>query len=224
MCETATGSTQYVGFPPEHCVTFRAQVYFPSCWDGINLDTPNHKDHVAYPAVGGFDGGICPQSHPVALLSIFYEFFFDTSPYPDFTNLLYSNGDTTGYGFHGDFINGWTNLTALQVALVTCDDFNPACSIRTNSSVDVQETRPLIHPAIYEEQIGLNGPIATLPGNPSIWTAPSTATTSATSSALPVTDILATSTVPTTPATVTVTVTVTSIATPAAVTVTVTMS
>jgi hypothetical protein len=169
------GSTQYVGFPPEPCVTFRCQIYFPSCCDGVNLDTPNHQDHVAYPTISTYDGGICPQSHPVALISIFYEFFFDTSPYPDFTNLIFSNGDTTGYGFHGEFINGWTNITTLQESFVTCDDFNPACSIRTNSTVDVQESHPLMHPAIYEEEVGLNGPISTLAGNPPIWTATSSA-------------------------------------------------
>ena len=27
----------------------RAQVYFPSCWDGKNLDSDDHQSHMAYP-------------------------------------------------------------------------------------------------------------------------------------------------------------------------------
>jgi hypothetical protein len=34
----------------------------PGCWDGKNLDSPNHRDHVAYASDGGF--GVCPASHP----------------------------------------------------------------------------------------------------------------------------------------------------------------
>ena len=29
-------------------------------------------------------------------------------------------GDPTGYGLHGDFINGWTDQTALQNAFPSC--------------------------------------------------------------------------------------------------------
>ncbi|WP_309624448.1 DUF1996 domain-containing protein [Methylibium sp.] len=39
-------------------------VFFPQCWDGKNLDSPDHKSHMAYPSDGG-----CPRSHPVALPS-----------------------------------------------------------------------------------------------------------------------------------------------------------
>ncbi|BCB86507.1 hypothetical protein Psuf_038200 [Phytohabitans suffuscus] len=34
----------------------------PSCWDGVHLDTPDHKSHMTYPV-----DGLCPSSHPVAL-------------------------------------------------------------------------------------------------------------------------------------------------------------
>jgi hypothetical protein len=40
-------------------------VEFPQCWDGRNLDSPDHKSHMAYGA-GWPDKG-CPSSHPVPL-------------------------------------------------------------------------------------------------------------------------------------------------------------
>lgn len=49
----------------------RAEIFFPNCWDGVNLDSKDHRSHMAY---SGDDGdGTCPSSHPVKLVSIFYE-------------------------------------------------------------------------------------------------------------------------------------------------------
>jgi len=168
MCmDIGDGGKEYNGFPPVRCTNMmRAQVYFPSCWDGVNVDTPNHQSHVAYPAIGDYNGGVCPKSHPVAIFSIFFEFFFDTSPITDFNRFAFANGDPTGFGFHGDFINGWTDLNALQHAHANC--INAAdCPTLGNQPATA---RDLIYPAIFEEQIGLNGPIPKLPGNNSfVW-------------------------------------------------------
>lgn len=32
---------------------------FPSCWDGVNLDSPDHRKHIAYPVQS-----FCPTTHP----------------------------------------------------------------------------------------------------------------------------------------------------------------
>jgi len=149
------------GFPKGRCDAIRAQVFFPSCWDGKNIDSPNHKDHVAYPAKGDYNTGVCPQSHPVALISIFFEFFFETKKYTDFNRFAFANGDPTGYGFHGDFIMGWTDRDKLQAAHASCNG-GADCPILGNQPGNPQK---LMYPAIYEEEIGLNGPIPKLPGN-----------------------------------------------------------
>jgi hypothetical protein len=41
----------------------RAQVNFPSCWDGKNIDSDDHQSHMAYPLTEP-DNGDCPDSHP----------------------------------------------------------------------------------------------------------------------------------------------------------------
>jgi len=41
---------------------------FPDCWDGKNLDSPNHKDHVAF----GTDQG-CPAGHPVRIPALTFD-------------------------------------------------------------------------------------------------------------------------------------------------------
>lgn len=106
----------------------RAQVFFPSCWDGVNLDSPDHSSHVSYPAIGSNDNGICPESHPFHLVSLFYEVTYNTSAFPWWEGnhgtgqpYVFAMGDPTGYGFHGDFINGW-DVPTLQKAVDNCDD------------------------------------------------------------------------------------------------------
>jgi hypothetical protein len=54
------------------------------CWDGKNLDSPDHQSHVAYPEIGTFErGGTCPKSHPVKIPQILYETIWDTTQFND---------------------------------------------------------------------------------------------------------------------------------------------
>jgi len=161
MCIQTDTSHEYHGFPPTRCNNLRAEVYFPSCWDGVTLDPPNHMSHVAYPAVGDYNGGVCPQSHPVAIFSIFFEFFFDVEPYTDINRFVWANGDPTGFGYHADFVMGWTDRAKLQTAHADC--INAAdCPTLGNQPANPQK---LIFPAVFEEDIGLTDAIKALPGN-----------------------------------------------------------
>jgi len=165
ICLGAGPGGDFKALPPHHCEIIRAEVFFPSCWDGKNLDTPNHQSHVAYPEIGHYNGGVCPESHPVALFSIFFEFFFDTSSFKDI-KFAFAQGDATGYGYHGDFVMGWTDRNLLQTAHQDC--VGPSNCPKLGNQGKVPRT--LIYPAIYDEEIGLNGPITKLPGdNPVVW-------------------------------------------------------
>jgi uncharacterized protein DUF1996/F5/8 type C domain-containing protein len=74
----------------------------PSCWDGIHLDTPDHKSHMAYPTLG-----ICPNSHPVAVPMIEFKMAFPVSG--NMANVKLASG--RGYSFHYDFYNVWDQPT-----------------------------------------------------------------------------------------------------------------
>jgi hypothetical protein len=79
---------------------------FPNCWDGVNLDSPDHKSHMAYPS-----SGVCPTDHPVALPRVIYRFEYPVGT--DSSGITLASGPT--YTVHADFWNTWdqTDLDGL---------------------------------------------------------------------------------------------------------------
>jgi hypothetical protein len=63
---------------------------------------------------------MCPESHPLALINIGAEFGFALNGITNPQSLVFSNGDRTGFDFHGDFLQGWTNSSALQASFANC--------------------------------------------------------------------------------------------------------
>lgn len=96
----------------------RAEIFFPSCWNGKDVTSKDHKSHVAYPNL--IDGGKCPEGFETRLPSLFYETIWNTNAFKGKGGqFVWSNGDPTGYGYHADFINGW-NIDVLQSAVNDC--------------------------------------------------------------------------------------------------------
>ncbi|MGZ8983194.1 MAG: DUF1996 domain-containing protein [Methylotenera sp.] len=84
-------------------------VIFPQCWDGKNLDSPNHKDHMSYTGSGG-----CPATHPVQIpeISFHARYAITTDAGTSKWRLASDNYPTSspgGYSAHADWMNGWTN-------------------------------------------------------------------------------------------------------------------
>jgi hypothetical protein len=69
-------------FPKTPCPGgIRATVIFPSCWDGKNVDSPDHRSHVAYSGTSALAGDKCPSTHPVRIPQVMYEIMFDTTQF-----------------------------------------------------------------------------------------------------------------------------------------------
>jgi hypothetical protein len=72
------------------------RVTFPNCWDGLRLDSADHKSHMAYSA-----DRVCPASHPVAVPELQM-----VVRYPAVSGQveLSSGGRLSA---HADFVNAW---------------------------------------------------------------------------------------------------------------------
>lgn len=92
----------------------------PSCWDGVHLDSADHKSHMAYPVKGA-----CPAGHPVAVPMLEYKIAYPVDG--DLSKLRLASG--RGYSWHADFFSAWDMPT--QEALVTqCVNGGGQCDTR----------------------------------------------------------------------------------------------
>jgi hypothetical protein len=90
---------------PKACPTGSHDVLvirFPDCWNGKDLDSANHKGHMAYRV-----GGACPTGYPIRVPRLSLNFHYDL---PSTTGLTLASGSI--YSAHADFFNAW-NQTAL---------------------------------------------------------------------------------------------------------------
>jgi len=87
--------------------TIWASVMFPQCWDGVNLDSPDHKSHMSYPV-----DGKCPSTHPQAGPEIMINVLYGVTDAKALSRwrLASDNYDSSvpaGYSNHADWFNGW---------------------------------------------------------------------------------------------------------------------
>jgi hypothetical protein len=71
---------------------------FPQCWNGRDLDSANHKSHMAYPV-----NNACPATHPVPVPKLRQVLRYPVSGNPAQFRLASGQGFT----MHGDFFNAW---------------------------------------------------------------------------------------------------------------------
>ncbi|KAE8453975.1 hypothetical protein EG329_007751 [Mollisiaceae sp. DMI_Dod_QoI] len=168
--EFGTRTPERMEFPSKYCpMGILTAVRFPTCWDGKNLDSPDHMSHMAYPVNGSFEsGGPCPDSHPVRTPQLFYETNWDTRPFKDIwptdgsNPLVLSNLaiDNKGYSYHADYVFGWKG-DALQRAM----DSNCYVNCTTLKTQTMVEQNNCSIQNVVKEPI--DGWLAQLPGNPS---------------------------------------------------------
>ena len=99
----------------------RADLFFPSCWNGRDLDSADHRSHMAYPVTDASGRNpACPATHPVPVVRVSYHYAFPVKPDNAdpatrstrgwrLSSDMYevSTAQPGGASLHGDWINGW---------------------------------------------------------------------------------------------------------------------
>ena len=94
----------------------RASIRFPMCWNGQNVDSANHRSHMAYGTGGG--GFIttqraCPASHPIHLpeIKLFSNYVSDgnTATWYLASDRMPGMTHPAGSTYHADWFGAWDN-------------------------------------------------------------------------------------------------------------------
>jgi len=167
LSDVMTRFPETANFPASPCKAgIMAIHHFPACWDGKNLDTPNHQDHMYNTGKGGFvAAGACPSSHPIRMPQVAFETMWNTTGFNNKADWPASgqpfvwSHDTdvnAGYGIHGDYLFGWKG-DALQRAM----DSTPLLSNGIKTQSVAQANACKINPVVKED---VDGWLPTLPG------------------------------------------------------------
>jgi len=107
QCRDDTGNTVPKQSTPPVCPAgdfLEGSVVFPNCWDGVNLDSADHKSHMSYAK----PTAVCDAAHPVRLpqLTSAERYSIPAGGYGAIT--LSSGSNMT---LHADFFNAWAPAT-----------------------------------------------------------------------------------------------------------------
>lgn len=88
---------------------------FPSCWDGVHIDSPDHRSHVGY-ARYVFGGQACPKNKPYFMPSFKLSASYSVMEGDDVRLWRLSSdamapSDPPGSTLHGDYFEGWDPVT-----------------------------------------------------------------------------------------------------------------
>jgi len=115
-------------------------------------------------------------THPVRVPGVFFEAFYSVDQFPHGKGtqpFVWACGDQTGYGFHGDFLNGWDpNVMRAALKDPKCDGSNTANGNNVKAcpplAAYVQDTPDsvcqLANLIPLTEDMGMGHPIPSLPG------------------------------------------------------------
>ncbi|KAH8669533.1 hypothetical protein BGZ60DRAFT_469797 [Tricladium varicosporioides] len=163
-------TTDTKDLPKRHCAGgIRVNTFFPTCWDGKNLDSPDHQSHVSYTTGALGLNGTCPSTHPVMIPQIFIETIWDTGKFPKeewptdgSQPFVFSQGDPTGFGHHADYIFGWQGDGLQRAMDAKCDNtFGKMCLELKNTTIPQANKCSQPQKAVED----LDSWIPTLPGN-----------------------------------------------------------
>ena len=126
-CYRSDGSITTTKSIPTDCptgATLGIGVAFPQCWDGVNLDSPDHKSHMAYPGNG------CPATHPVAVtgitLNVTYKVGANGTSKWRLSSDNYDKSLPGGYSTHADWFDGW-NTDTMNTWVTRCINATMDC-------------------------------------------------------------------------------------------------
>ncbi|KAM4054693.1 WSC domain-containing protein [Hirsutella rhossiliensis] len=159
-----------VGFPDVNCDGFasplRADIHFPSCYNP-DAGLTDYKSNAVFPTESAGGKQDCPKGH-VHVPHLFLEIYWNTPAFKDRWEqgkdkqpFILSNGDSTGFSLHADFMAGWDEKV-LQRIIDTCNAGTAGMDKCPDLPLGLNEGDCTIESSVNEK---VDGVLDSLPGN-----------------------------------------------------------
>lgn len=133
-CLGPNSEKRYTSIPADCPVghTVEATINFPMCWDGINLDSADHKSHMAFIAWDNvLKRNACPTTHPVLLPMLAEKVQYKVTEAGStarwrLSSDNYGTEKPGGYSIHADWFNGW-DAKVQETWVKNCLNANKDC-------------------------------------------------------------------------------------------------
>lgn len=166
----AVNKGEGVGFPDVNCDGFasplRADIHFPSCYNP-NVGLTDYKHNTVFPTDTGRGKQDCPKGY-IHVPHLFLEVYWNTPAFKDRWEsgkasqpFVLSNGDSTGFSLHADFMSGWDEKV-LQHIIDTCNAGTAGMDKCPNLPLGLTDDECTIESMIHEK---VDGVLESLPGS-----------------------------------------------------------
>ena len=107
-----------------------SSVIFPNCWDGVHLDSADHKSHMSYADVDK----PCDAAHPVRLPALTFAERYPPNAFNGgrLAIATMAGMPMTAFNLHADFINAWTP-SEMTYLVKNCLHASVACATITDT-------------------------------------------------------------------------------------------
>jgi len=126
QCRNTSGNSVPKQATPPRCPTgdfLEASVVFPNCWDGVHVDSADHRSHMAY----ADPTAPCPAAHPVRLPQLTIAQRYPVNSTRNVITLAHMTGMSAGaLTLHADYLDAWDPAT-MQALVAHCILKGVAC-------------------------------------------------------------------------------------------------
>lgn len=116
-------------------------VGFPECWNGKDLDSPDHMSHMSHMIFRNPGPSVCPSTHPVPLPKITENFIFPVRSTSQplrwrLSSDMYATTTRGGLSAHADWMNGWDQVV-LAAFTKSCINATRDCTAQLGDGRDL---------------------------------------------------------------------------------------
>lgn len=148
QCRDDSGNTVPKRNTPPQCPTgdfLESSVVFPNCWNGLDLDSANHKSHMAY---ADWKTHVCPAGFPVQIPQLTYANRYPVDALRGTITLATMPGMTAGNSpntLHADVLDAWDPYAMAELTK-RCINSSIGCEDITNNRLPPGYVKPTSTP------------------------------------------------------------------------------